>query len=102
MGLGRFVGWLFILVALATAGWEIYVFFAGGKYATLSLGQLWYMLDRTSLNGIQVGLERYVWPPLWDPAMVSLLKAPAWPAFAVIGLLTAWACRDRRKRSFRR
>ena len=50
----------------------------------------------------QVGLERHIWPPLWDPVLITVLRAPAWPFFAVLGLLLAWACRDRRKRSFRR
>ncbi len=102
MRLGQIVGWILILIALGTAGWEIYVFFAEGPYATHSLGQLWYKIDRASLNGAQVGLERHIWPPLWDPVLITVLRAPAWPFFAVLGLLLAWACRDRRKRSFRR
>ena len=69
---------------------------------THSLGQLWYTLDRASLNAAQAGIQRHVWPPLWDPILITALRAPAWPTFAVLGLGLAWLFRDRRRRTFRR
>ena len=53
-----------------------------------SLGEWWFALHKSSLNGAQAGIQRYVAPWLWDPVMVSVLQLPAWilPAFAAAAL----------------
>ena len=98
MAIGRVIGWVFIVAALGVAGWELYVFFATGRYTNFSLGQLWFTISPASLNLTQAGIERHVLPALWDPVLITALRAPAWITFALIGLLLIWVCRNRRRR----
>jgi len=56
------------------------------RLVTTSLGQAWYNLHVASLNFFQVIVERYLWPPLWDPGVVTVLKWPAWMVFAGLAI----------------
>lgn len=40
------------------------------------LGQTWFQLHTASLTGLQVLVERYVSPYLWDPVITTLLRQP--------------------------
>ncbi len=53
-----------------------------GGFEFAALGDVWFELAPALLNGWQVVLERYLWPPLWDPVMLNILL---WPA-SLIGL----------------
>ena len=97
----RFIGWLFILTGLGVAIWEIWRFFQTGEFANYSLGQIWFMIDRASLNLVQAGIQRNLFPELWDPGIVTLLEIPAWAFAAFVGLVLLIVCRKReKKRSF--
>jgi len=92
MIVGRIIGWILIVLALGVAGWELFAFFADGKYVIHSLGQLWYVIDRASLNTTQAAIQRHVLPALWDPVLITILRGPAWVIFALLGLLLLWTC----------
>ena len=92
------LGWLFVLAALAVAVWEV---LSPDEKAGVQLrpaGELWYRLDVASLNLVQAVIERYIWPPLWDPVLSSLLHLPALVVPAVPGLVLAVLCHTRAKR----
>jgi hypothetical protein len=57
------------------------------------LGQTWYSLHVESLNLAQVLLERYLWPPLWNPGVVTLLQWPTWVVFAGIAIVLGLVAR---------
>ena len=103
---GAILGWLFILASIAVAVWE---FLAPDKSTAGYLrpaGEVWFRIDTGSLNLVQAVVERYIWPPLWDPAISSLLHVPAIVLFAVPGLLLVLLNhlrlpRKRRKRRFK-
>ncbi len=42
-------------------------------------------------------IERYVYPFLWDPLILSLLQLPTWIVFGVLGLLLYRIGRRRRR-----
>ncbi len=65
-------------------------------------GELWSHIDVASLNLVQAVIERYVWPPLWDPVIFSLLLLPAIVIPAVPGLVLVVLCHGRVKRRRRR
>lgn len=97
----RFFGWLLVLTGLGVAIWEIWLFFQTGKFANHSLGQIWFMLDSESLNLVQAGIQRNLFPELWDPGLVTILEIPAWALPAFLGLIVLIICRKReKKRSF--
>ena len=99
-------GWFFTLAALAVALWEILDRDPDKGFQFRPAGELWYRIDVASLNLVQAVIERYVWPPLWDPVLSSLLLLPAIVVPAVPGLVLVVLCharakRRRRKRRFR-
>lgn len=58
---------------------------ASGLSPWQPLGSLWFAFDADSLNGAQVLVERYAWPPLWSRLALPLLALPApWPAAAAL------------------
>jgi hypothetical protein len=102
-GLGYGLGWFLLLAALAVAGWEVFVPNAAVGFTLRPLGELWYSLDPGSLNLLQAVVERYIWAPLWDPAIVGVLRLPALLVFAVPAVAILAVCygvggRRRRRR----
>jgi hypothetical protein len=97
---GCSLGWFLVLAALAVAGWELLAPDPASGIGLRPAGELWFSLSVGSLNLMQAVIERYIWPALWDPGVVSILQLPALLVFAVPGLLLLIACFGRR--SFRR
>jgi hypothetical protein len=52
---------------------------------SLSLGDVWSNINRSSLNLFQVAIERHVWPPLWLYFFYPILLTPAWLASLIAG-----------------
>ncbi|MHA1154344.1 MAG: hypothetical protein ACTSQ7_17145, partial [Alphaproteobacteria bacterium] len=67
-------------------------------------GQMWFLIDKDSLGLSQVVVERYIWPPLWDPMILGLLQLPSVviPLVPALVLLTLCYLRVRRRRKRRR
>ncbi|MGP1394585.1 MAG: hypothetical protein ACTS3R_03635 [Inquilinaceae bacterium] len=82
MIIGRAIGWALIGLALLVLGHDAWVWADGGPFRLVSGGELWFGLDPGSLNLVQAVTQRYLWPPLWDPGIVTLLL---WPASVVLG-----------------
>jgi hypothetical protein len=85
MRLLRALGWLLIAAATAALVYDL-VGWSGAEPLRLgTLGELWFRIDRASLNLAQAAIQRYVWPKLWDPAIVTVLLLPAVLVFAIPG-----------------
>lgn len=102
MMIGRAIGWLLLLAALAAAGHEAWVAIDAGGWRPVAAGELWFMLHPASLNMAQAGIQRNVAPWLWDPVIATMLLAPAWLVLGLPAALLLWACRRRRPRPHRR
>lgn len=83
----RIVGVLLLLVALIALGADAIAAFSGGGFWPASLGMRWFEVHPASLNFLQALVQRYVHPVLWDPAIVFLLKWPAWLFLGLVGTL---------------
>jgi hypothetical protein len=92
----RIVGWVLIALAIAAAGHEIISAFEANSYRSIAFGELWYMLDRGSLNLFQAVIQRYVWVFLWDGVIANILLLPSWLVLGGPGILIAWLCRRRK------
>jgi hypothetical protein len=85
--IGRLIGWIFFLAGLAVLVRDVLVWINTGRWAPIALGQLWFDLDRSSLNLVQAVVQRYIHPFLWDPIIVTVLLWWAFAVFMVLGVL---------------
>ncbi len=104
----RGLGYVFLLLAVAAAGYEVFLVFENREYRTVALGEIWFRADQMfqtgSLNLSQAVVQRYVSAWLWEAVLQRVLGFPAWSVFGVIGLALWWAGFRRRRRflTFRR
>lgn len=99
MIVGRVIGWIVLLAGAAVLVRDLLVWIDTKHWAPLALGQLWYDLNRPSLNVVQAVTQRYIHPFLWDPIILSILLS--W-AFAVLMFLGALLLVIFRRRNARR
>ena len=57
---------------------------ANAFYAT-KLSETWNAVHSTSLQQLQPAIERHIGAWLWDPVVASVLTAPTWLVFGVLG-----------------
>ena len=87
MIVGRVIGWIALLAGGAVFVRDLLVWVDTKHWAPIALGQLWYQLNRSSLNLVQAVVQRYIHPFLWDPIIVSILLSWAFAVLMVIGAL---------------
>jgi hypothetical protein len=85
--IGRLIGWLFFLAGLAVLARDLFIWADTKHWTPIALGQLWFNLDRSSLNLVQAVVQRYIHPFLWDPIIVTVLLWWAFAVLMVLGLL---------------
>ncbi len=93
------LGWALALSAGFVLGAEVVSFAGTGKYHIIAVGELWFELHPGSLNLSQAVVQRYLHPWLWEPAIVTVLRAPAWALFGVPGLalIGLWVVKRKEK-----
>ena len=92
----RVAGYLLLLIAVVLIGLDGYDWIQSGDFRIKVLGERWNAVHALSLELLQAGIQRYVWPPLWDPGIITILLWPAWVLPLGFGaVLTLW---DRRRR----
>jgi hypothetical protein len=87
MIVGRLIGWVIFLAGAAVLVRDILVWVDTKIWAPIALGQLWYQLNRSSLNLVQAVIQRYIHPFLWDPIILGILLCWAFAVLMVLGLL---------------
>jgi ABC-type Fe3+ transport system permease subunit len=85
--IGRLIGWIIFLAGLSVLLRDVLVWIDTKRWAPIALGQLWFDLNRSSLNLAQAVVQRYIHPFLWDPIIVSILLCWAFAVLMVLGLL---------------
>ena len=96
MIVGRIIGWIFLLAAIAVLSWDLVAVIITGNLAITPLGEIWARIDATSLQLFQAGVQRHVAPWLWDYIVQPILEAPAALDFFVVGILLVLLFRKRR------
>jgi hypothetical protein len=89
MTAGRIIGLVFLVSAImfgAADAWHTLVPYGGGS-DIITMGRLWVMVSVASMNGLDNLIHRYLWGPIWDVGISSLLLVPAWAFFGALGLL---------------
>jgi hypothetical protein len=98
MIVGRVIGWIVLLAGAAVLVRDGLVWIDTKHWAPIALGQLWYQLNRSSLNLVQAVVQRYIHPFLWDPIIVSLLLSWAFAVLMILGVLLLVLFRRRNAR----
>jgi hypothetical protein len=80
----RVIGWIVFLAGLSVLVRDVIAWFNTKIWAPIAIGQLWYELDRSSLNLVQAVTQRYVSPFLWDRIIVNILLC--WAFAVLVGL----------------
>lgn len=81
----RTLGWLFIVFGVAGLGRDCARWMELGRFQATPLGQIWYLIDRSSLNTTQAFIERYVAIWLWQDVIGTLLTWPVWITLPILG-----------------
>lgn len=81
----RVIGWVMVLAGLSVLAHDVIAWHDTRIWAPVAFGQLWYELDRSSLNLVQAATQRYLPPLLWDPVIVSLLLCWAFAVLIALG-----------------
>lgn len=88
MSFRRLIGLSLVLLAAAILVIDLVSGLSGAAMlGFVSLGDLWGRLSAGSLNLVQAIVQRYLFPALWDPVLVTFLLMPAWLVFLAPGLL---------------
>ena len=98
MIIGRIIGWLLLLLALAALAFKMVTLVQSGTWEIRALGSLWFDIHKNSLGAAQVIVQRYVWAPIWDLVVITLLRWPGWLVFGVPGIVFVYLFRRRRSR----
>ena len=98
MIVGRLIGWVAFLAGAAVLVRDGLVWINTKHWAPIALGQLWYQLDRSSLNLVQAVTQRYIHPFLWDPIIVTILLSWAFAVLMIVGVLLLVVFRKRVRR----
>lgn len=81
----RAIGWILVLVGAGFLAVDAVSWLRAGSVAPTPLGQVWFAIDRFSLNLMQAVIERYVAAALWQSVIGPALLYPGWVVFPVLG-----------------
>jgi hypothetical protein len=95
MIVGRIMGWILVAAAIAIFARDIFAWIDTGIFSLVTTGELWFSLNSFSLNFLQAITQRYIFPALWDPIIVTVLLWPAFVVLGVPGLALSYAFRRR-------
>ena len=98
MVVGRVIGWIFLIVAIAILVRDALASIDAGTLSLIAAGELWFSLHPTSLQVAEPAIARHVpviGPWLWHPVISTLLTWPALFVTGVPGVLLVWLFRRR-------
>ena len=97
----RLLGAVLLLAGLMLLVGDVFALFHGAGFHPRALGQLWYTVDPGSLNLLQAVVQRYLFPWLWDSAIVWVLLQPAFVVALVAGVFLWLVTKPRRRTYYR-
>jgi hypothetical protein len=83
----RFLAVLSLAAAVILAVVDATRSIAASELVLTPLGTSWFAVSPGTLNLAQALVQRYVFPGLWDPLIVSILNLPGFAVFLVLALL---------------
>jgi len=68
----------------------------GGAWVVTPMGVQWRELAPETLNVSKAWIETNAGPFVWDPVMTTILHAPTWVVFGILGVLLYWLGQKRK------
>jgi hypothetical protein len=91
----RALGLIVLLAGLSVLTRDLTHWSATKIWAPIAFGQLWYELDRSSLNLTQAVIQRYASPFLWNRIIVRILLCWAFAVLIAVGAAILFLARNR-------
>jgi hypothetical protein len=83
----RSLGLLFLAAAFVFIVYDGDKSIAADALVYTKVSEVWTLLHAASLQQLQPFIEKNATPWLWDPAAVTILNAPSFAAFGIIGAI---------------
>ena len=68
----------------------------GGSWVVTPLATQWAELSPATLEAVKSTIETNVGAFLWNPVITTILQAPTWLVFGLLGVLLYWLGQKRR------
>ncbi len=88
--------WLLLLAMVAAVVDATKSLAGGGAWVVTPMGEQWKALSPETLEGAKAGIQTHAAPFLWDPVMTTILDAPTWVVFGILGVLLYWLGQKRK------
>jgi hypothetical protein len=88
--------WLLLLAMVAAVVDATKSLAGGGTWVVTPMGEQWQTLNADSLAATKTWIEANASPFLWDPIMATILHAPTWVVFGILGVLLYWLGQKRK------
>jgi len=88
--------WLLLLAMVAAVIDATKSLAGGGAWVVTPMGEQWHALSPETLQDAKLAIETNVSPFLWDPVMTTILHAPTWVVFGILGVLLYWLGQKRK------
>jgi hypothetical protein len=88
--------WLLLLAMVAAVVDATKSLAGGGAWVVTPMGEQWQALSPETLRNAKAAIEINVGPFLWDPVMTTVLHAPTWVVFGILGVLLFWLGQKRK------
>jgi hypothetical protein len=88
--------WLLLLAMVAAVIDATKSLAGGGAWVVTPMGDQWRALSPETLEDVKSWIDTSVSPILWDPVMTTVLHAPTWVVFGILGVLLYWLGQKRK------
>jgi hypothetical protein len=88
--------WLLLLAMVAAVIDATKSLAGGGAWVVTPMGEQWRGLSSETLDGFKAWIETSVGAWLWDPVFTSILAAPTWLVFGILGVFLYWLGQKRK------
>jgi hypothetical protein len=94
----RILGVWFLLLAMVAAVVDATKSLAGGgAWVVTPMGEQWKSLNAETLTGFENWIKTTVGTFLWDPVLITILAAPTWLVFGILGVFLYWLGQKRKQ-----
>jgi hypothetical protein len=88
--------WLLLLAMVAAVVDATKSLAGGGAWVVTPMGEQWKALSPETLESAKTAIQTDAAPFLWDPVMTTILGAPTWVVFGILGVLLYWLGQKRK------